>query len=502
MHKGLVSPAGLLAVFLGTVPFLLAGAEAPSTSAIQSWSVAISADGHHIELARSGKTWVKGLSVSILANHEKLSSDDPKAKLSLAAEAKRGETIVKVEGASPFDLALESQGAGLSISLRGLNNKTEATAQIHAWVDAGPEPLQARLDDTEDDVQQMVSGLATSTLNNAVYDRFRDQALLALAYQTRFTSANRGFDVTAGGPLKGSPVCRFEIVDRVYSRRLPFYKPLDKKKWPHAPVGWCSWYYYFARVSEQDILKNAEAVARDYAPFGLEYCLIDAGWQVGGDGEMEGVIGGNWTEPNAKFPHGMKWIADQIRADGLKPGLWLAVYGNGDEKFYEVHKDWFLQDASGNAKLGTWFGTYVADFSNPGLKDFLYKAYRQHTLDWGYDYIKLDGENDTRDIWGQNRTRAYDPTLDADSAYRETLGLIRQAMSSKPNVFFSACGPEYPTESMGIAQAARWGATLLATASRHPSVGSGQHSKPCEGATIPTTSRGLATPMFSSSGRR
>jgi hypothetical protein len=439
---------------------MAAGVEGAPTNPGQ-WSVTISPDGHHIELARAGKTWVKGLSVSVLTGGKKLTSDDPGAKLSLAPEAEKGQTIVRVEGPSPFDVALKSQAAGLSISVRGLNNKAEATAQIHAQVDAGTEPLQARLEDANDDVQQMVSGRGTSTVNNAVYDRFRDEALRVLAAGTRFTSTNRGFEVTAGGPLKETPICRFEVVDRLYSRRLPFYKPLDKKAWPHAPVGWCSWYYYFARVSEQDILKNAEAVARDYAPFGLQYCLIDSGWQVGGDGENGGPIGGNWTEANSKFPHGMKWIADQIRADGLKPGLWLAVFGNGDQNFYENHKDWFLHDASGNAKLGTWFGTYVADFSNPSLKDYLDKAYRQHTLDWGYDYFKLDGENDTRDIWGQNRTRAYDPTLGANMAYRETLGLLRQAMSSKPNVFFSACGPEYPTESMGIAQAARLGGDVV-----------------------------------------
>jgi len=34
-------------------------------------------------------------------------------------------------------------------------------------------------------------------------------------------------------------------------------------------------------------------------------------------------------------------------------------------------------------------------------------------------------------------------------------------MSSKPNVFFSACGPVYPTESMGIAQAARLGGDVV-----------------------------------------
>jgi alpha-galactosidase len=46
----------------------------------------------------------------------------------------------------------------------------------------------------------------------------------------------------------------------------------------------------------------------------------------------------------------MKWVADQIRAQGLRPGLWLAVFGDADESFYNAHKDWFLRDEQGNAK--------------------------------------------------------------------------------------------------------------------------------------------------------
>ena len=97
----------------------------------------------------------------------------------------------------------------------------------------------------------------------------------------------------------------------------------------------------------------------------------------------------------------------------------------------------------------------MADFSNPALKKYLYDTYRNHELNWGYDYFKLDGENATRDIWAENRVRAYDPSWDANTAFRQALSVIRQAMDSKPEVFFSACGPEYPTEAMGIAQSGR-----------------------------------------------
>ena len=447
-----------LASLIGIASFALATNVAQGASA---WTVKLAADGHHLELAYRGVTWVSGLRIQATSGTQKLASDAVDAKLTLAPGNRGGEMVVKVEGKQNYELVFHAVGSSIDLSLAGPAAKTVATATVLADLEAGPEPLQARLDGVEDDVQQMVSGRAASTLNNCIYDRFRDQAVKVLAREAGFSAGTAGYCISAGGALGGAPVCSFELVDHVYAKRLPFYAPLDKKKWPHAPVGWCSWYFFYSYVKEEDITRNAAALAREYKPFGLEYVLIDAGWQVAGGGEDGAPIGGGWTEANGKFPHGMKWVADQIRAQGLKPGLWLAVFGDADENFYGAHKDWFLHEENGNAKLGTWFGTYVADFSNPALKKFLYETYRRHTLDWGYDYFKLDGENDTRDIWGQNRVRAFDPTLDADAAFRETLGLIRQAMSSKPNVFFSACGPEYPTESMGIAQAARLGGDVV-----------------------------------------
>ena len=271
-----------------------------------------------------------------------------------------------------------------------------------------------------------------------------------------------------GGFADNEPICRFKIVDRVYENRLPYYKPLDKQRWPKVPVLWSSWYYYFAHVKEEDILRNAAAVARDYKPFGLGYVLVEAGWQVAGDDVDPNPIGGDWTEPNEKFLHGMKWLADRIHDQGLKAGLTIMEFSQADEKFYNAHPKWFLHDENGDAKLGTWYGTYIADFSNPEVKKYLFDLYHLYLLKWGYDYIKLDGEDDTLDLFAKNRARAYDPTLDANTAWRIAFGLIRQALDSKPNVFLGACGPEYPTKAMGIAQSARLGGDVVCEG-EHPS---------------------------------
>src|SRR5271157_128842 len=414
------------------------------------WTVKIASDGRHIELVCHGQVWVSRLRVELTIGTQTNASDDASAKLTLVPAGNPREAVVKVEAKPSYEMVFRFAGPGVTALLRGLTAREASAATVTADLNAGPEPLQARLDGVEDDVQQMESGRAASSLNNCVFDRFRDQAVKVLAWETHFASSESGYSIVAGGPLVSAPICSFEMVDRVYSRRLPFYAPLDKKQWPQAPAGWCSFHFYNNVLGEEDILRNAEALAKDYGPFGLQYVLIDGGWQAHG-------VSGNWTESNDHFAHGMKWLSDRIHSLHLKSAIWLSEFGTADEEFYNAHTSWFLQDENGNAKLGTWFGTYVADFSNPELQRYLYEAYRKMTLEWGYDYFKLDGENDTRDIWAQNRTRAFDPTMDADTAFRKALALLRQAMSSRAGVFFSACGPEYPTESMGIVQSARLG---------------------------------------------
>ena len=424
----------------------------------QAWTVGLSSDGHFVELSYRGEKKATELSLEIDSAGKKLSSVNKAAKLNLVQGTKPGEVVVKVQGNTSFEIALQAEHSSIAILLHGLADLKSTTGMVHATLHAGPEPLQARIDGEEDGVQQMVSGRGVSQLNDSVFDRFRDEALRVLARETHFSPTHDGFRVAAGGwAADNEPICRFKIVDRVYENRLPYYKPLDKQRWPKVPVLWSSWYYYFAHVKEEEILRNAAAVSRDYKPFGLGYVLVEAGWQVAGDGVDPNPIGGNWTEPNEKFPHGMKWLADRIHDQGLKAGLTLMEFSQADEKFYNAHPKWFLHDENGNAKLGSWYGTYIADLSNPEVKKYLSDLYHLYLLKWGYDYIKLDGENDTRDLFAKNRARAYDPTLDANTAWRIAFGLIRQALDSEPNVFLGACGPIYPTEAMGIAQSARLG---------------------------------------------
>ncbi len=434
----------------GNIDFKLPAAPDP-------WSIRLSPDGHFCEITYRGEKWLSRLQVNLKARGKLYSSSAASAQLNQVSSS-IAETVFQIQGPLRFQLVFNRRESRLLVSLRNVQAPKVECAEVEAVVDGGSEPIQGRLEVYRlrghvkecSEVQQMVSGVAASSLNDCVFDRFRDQALRVKSRYTRFTPNGIGFKVVGSTDGTAAPVCCFEVLERVYKNRLPYYAPLDKEQWSRPPIGWCSFHYYRNAISEDDILRNAEALARDYGAFGLEYVLIDGGWQARG-------VSGNWKEANSHFPHGMKWLAEKLRAFGQKPALWLSVFGTDDEGFYKAHRNWFLHDATGDPRLGEWYGTYIGDFSNPALKQYLYGIYREMTMDWGYDYFKLDGENAARDIWAANRVRAYNPALDADTAFREALSLIREAMNSRPGVFLSACGPEYPTESAGIVQSARLG---------------------------------------------
>ena len=82
------------------------------------------------------------------------------------------------------------------------------------------------------------------------------------------------------------------------------------------PTGWCSWYYYYQNISEDSILTNLNVAARSLKEAGLQYIQIDDGYQI---------AAGDWNT-NKKFPHGHKWLVDQIHSKGLLAGLWLAPF--------------------------------------------------------------------------------------------------------------------------------------------------------------------------------
>ena len=83
------------------------------------------------------------------------------------------------------------------------------------------------------------------------------------------------------------------------------------------PMGWNSWNHFGCNVSEQLIKETADAiVASGMRDAGYRYLVIDDCWEVARDG------GGTLVADSARFPHGIKALADYVHAKGLGFGIY------------------------------------------------------------------------------------------------------------------------------------------------------------------------------------
>lgn len=159
---------------------------------------------------------------------------------------------------------------------------------------------------------------------------------------------------------------------------------MHARKWDHIPTGWCSWYYYFSKITEQDVQENLEYLKAHKAEYPLEYFQIDDGYQR---------TPGDWTQPSPQFPNGIEHAVKMIASYGFKPGLWFAPFMVcSDSELYRKHPEYLLHDAEGKILHPIkWRGSDAAflDCTRTDVQEHLTNLFRQ-VRSWGCVYIKLD----------------------------------------------------------------------------------------------------------------
>ncbi len=153
------------------------------------------------------------------------------------------------------------------------------------------------------------------------------------------------------------------------------------------PVGWCSWYYYFSKVTLKDILENADwfAAHRKDGFDKVSVIQLDDGYQS---------ALGDWLIANEGFPGGLPAFAREIKARGFTPALWVGPFMVEENSvLLKEHPDWVVKGADGKiaSPLG-WRGghkVYSLDGTNPAVQDHL-RALFGEIRKMGIDYVKLD----------------------------------------------------------------------------------------------------------------
>lgn len=213
------------------------------------------------------------------------------------------------------------------------------------------------------------------------------------AGQANQPTANGKFHVTFSGRIQEAAEARFtfELKPHYYrDRYVPYYAPINRKRCPKAPTGWMSWNLYFDKATAEDNLAEARMGKKLLQPFGLEFWSIES-WQGNSDQlPVSKFYNLNLETNESQFPEGMKKLADDIRALGFRPGLWIAPFGTGNEAFYKAHKSWFLHDKDGKP-MATWNGRYTIDPTHEGLRAHVQRICDIASHQWGYEFFKIDG---------------------------------------------------------------------------------------------------------------
>jgi alpha-galactosidase len=207
-----------------------------------------------------------------------------------------------------------------------------------------------------------------------------------------------------------------------------------------APIGWCSWYQYFADVTPADIRSNLELAALH--GFGL--VQIDDGYQS--------AIG-DWLTPRPSWAEGTAALAADIRASGMEAGIWTAPFLAGEpSRLLADHPDWMALHSSGRPMKAAynpdqWGGfAYALDTTNPAVLDHLRTTYAALTAQ-GFGYHKIDFC-----YAAALPARRSDPTKTRGQALRAGLEAVRDGIGD--DAFLLGCGCPFG-QAVGVVDAMR-----------------------------------------------
>lgn len=172
------------------------------------------------------------------------------------------------------------------------------------------------------------------------------------------------------------------------------------------PMGWNSWDCYGAAVNEEQLLGNAEYMAKNLKQFGWQYVVCDIQWY---EPNAKDNDYNNFTElcmddysrlipaenrfPSSKNGAGFKPIADKIHAMGLKFGIHImrgiprqAVHRNTKI----LGSDKTARQIAHHFSVCPWnTDMYGVDARQDGAQEY-YDSLFSLYASWGVDFVKVD----------------------------------------------------------------------------------------------------------------
>ncbi len=199
-------------------------------------------------------------------------------------------------------------------------------------------------------------------------------------------------------------------------------------------TGYCSWYYYYAGVTEKNLNENLEALAdpANRKLFPAKYLQIDDGYQT---------FQGDWLDQDETWPTPLPEIAAKIRAAGMIPGIWTMPFlASTSSRIFRSNPEWFVKSPDGTPLVFAGWSPppdnhwVCLDATRQEVQEHLQKIFTTFR-DWGFGYFKLDGMG-----FSLPSGIRYDHRATAVSAFRTGLKTIREAV---PDCILLGCGAPF-----------------------------------------------------------
>jgi alpha-galactosidase len=195
----------------------------------------------------------------------------------------------------------------------------------------------------------------------------------------------------APGQTLNTPECFVAVHAGDYFATLDTYRRIMAQRGIASPTPpesayepmWCAWGY--EREFSLPLVQGTLGKVRE---LGFKWAVIDDGWQT---------MTGDWNVSTQRFPQGeadMKALVTKIKANGLKPRLWLAplAVAPGSDILHD-HTDMLLLDKEGATQNVTWWNSFYICPAYEKTRENTRALVRKILGDWGFEGLKIDGQH-------------------------------------------------------------------------------------------------------------
>ena len=348
-------------------------------------------------------------------------------------EMKNGTVILTTKGAEPSKWTIMVLDTAINFACNSNN------ALIEGIAPAGEKRIPARVVSQDNDVMYTQMGFVSAT---NIYHLFDMNTDILIGFPegsklVRNAEDNRQMDVKIA--LSDAPEITLvrnyytDVVGLVENQKTKFkptFVPIPNR-FKTAPTGWSSWYCYYMSPTEETLMEETDALAKELKPYGLKYVQLDAAYSRGKEANWL-----NWDK--GLYPQGGKAWFKHVREKGLVPGLWLNIHGANyahpsmADKYPE---NFYLRDKNGKLSHVCCSADSTMDrldyTNNEVIEKHLKPLFETLVNDWGLGYLKAGGWGTWMDFLDKNRKNAYDPQMDSREIYRKAIKVVRDILGDK-----------------------------------------------------------------------